>query len=409
MKVWFVSHYSMPPQYEMRIKTQMYSHFLNSKGHKTVIFAASTIHNTDINLIEDGSKYIERSYDDLEFVHIKCDNYKGNGIKRILNMWQFACRFGKIANRFERPDVIVADVNCINYAPVYRFCKKYNIPFYVDVRDLWPESIVEYYGFKKSNLLIKYLYHREKTMYHQATGIIFSMEGGIEYIREKGWLKEQGGPIDESKIYNINNGINIDEYLKQKMEFAFADVDLDNSNTFKVMYTGSIRKVNDIGMLVETAKKLKDNCDIMFIIYGDGDERAALEKICSKENLKNVVFKGSVDKKYIPYILSKSNLNLIHVKSTPLMRFGCSLNKLFDYLASGKPILSDLPVNYDLIKRYNAGITIDEQNAELLANEILRFYNMPKEDYNQIGENAFAAAKDYDYEKLTERLFEIIS
>lgn len=407
-KIWFVSHYSMPPKYEMRVKTQMYAHFLNQKGYETTIFSASTIHNTDINLIEDSARYIKRKYDDLDFVHIKCDNYSGNGLSRILNMQQFAYRFKKVATNFEKPDVIVADVNCTNYKPIYQYCKKNKIAFYIDMRDLWPESIVEYYNFKKSNPLIKYLYHREKNMYKQATGVIFSMEGGIDYIKEKGWSKKQGGPIDENKIFNINNGINLEEYIENKTEFTLNDPDLDESDIFKVIYTGTIRKVNDLGMLIETARLLSEEPKIKLIIYGDGEERFELENRCKAEGLKNIVFKGFVEKKYIPYILSKGNLNLIHVKATPLMRFGCSLNKLFDYFASGKPIVSDLPVNYDLIKRHNAGVTLEKQDSKMLAKSIIDFYKMPKNEYEAICENCLQVAEKYDYKVLTKSLFDII-
>lgn len=66
------------------------------------------------------------------------------------------------------------------------------------------------------------------------------------------------------------------------------------------------------------------------------------------------------------------------------MRFGCSLNKQFDYFASGRPVLSDLTVSYDLIERYQAGITLPTQDTETLCKEVLRFANMPKEEYEQI-------------------------
>ena len=110
-RVWFVSHYSMPPQYEMRIKTQMYAHHLNLMGYETKIFSSSIIQNTDIDLIEGKELYIERKYDDLDFVHIKCRKYSGNGINRILNMQEFAYRFPKVAKNFPLPDVVVADAN----------------------------------------------------------------------------------------------------------------------------------------------------------------------------------------------------------------------------------------------------------------------------------------------------------
>ena len=98
-RIWFVSHYSMPPEYEMRIKTQMYAHYLGQLGIDCTIFAASTIHNTDINLIEGKEQYIERNYADLKFVHIRCSSYTKSYIKRILNMEQFAFKFDRLAER----------------------------------------------------------------------------------------------------------------------------------------------------------------------------------------------------------------------------------------------------------------------------------------------------------------------
>ena len=141
-KVWFVCHYSMPPEYEQRIKTQMYAHFLGEMGISCTVFSASTIHNTDINLIEGKELYIERQYDDLKSVHIRCSNYTKTDLKRIINMEQFSYRFNKVAERFAPPDVIVSDTYCISYKPIYRYCKRHKIPFVVDVRDLWPQSIV---------------------------------------------------------------------------------------------------------------------------------------------------------------------------------------------------------------------------------------------------------------------------
>ena len=115
-----------------------------------------------------------------------------------------------------------------------------------------------------------------------------------------------------------------------------------------------------------------------------------------------------MEKKYIPFILSKSDLNLNHVKQTGIMRFGCSLNKQFDYFASGKPVLSDLTVSYDLIERYGAGVTLPTQDTEALCQEVLRFAHMPKEEYEQYCRNARHAAEQYDYQELTQKLLEIL-
>ena len=81
----------------------------------------------------------------------------------------------------------------------------------------------------------------------------------------------------------------------------------------------------------------------MFLIWGDGDEREVLEQRVVDEHINNVVFKGRVEKKYIPYITSQADLNIAHNTPTELFRFGISFNKIFDYMAAGKPTLSTFP------------------------------------------------------------------
>lgn len=400
-RVWFVSHYSMPPKYEMRIKTQMYAHYLQKKGFECTIFSASTIHNTSINLIEDNSDYIERVYDDLHFVHIKTSNYYGNGIKRIINMRQFATRFNKIAKRFEKPDVVVADANCLNYGPIYSYCKKMGIPIYIDMRDLWPMSIVEYYKYSEKNPIIQYMYHLEHKMYKKVTGVIFSMPGGKDYIRDKKWLD-----LDLDKFYYINNGVDLEQFAKQIKENAFSDIDLD-SDSFKVVYAGSIRTANNLISIVKAAELIKEP-KIKFLLYGEGDDKSSLIEYCKEHGINNVVFKGQVEKKLIPYILSKCDLSILNYKKAKTLKYGGSQNKLFEYLASGCPVLVTIDMNYNIVKDCNCGIALEEPDSKLIADAILKMYNMPLEERENMSKNAMEVAKEYDFEILTNKLLTII-
>lgn len=406
-RIWIVGHYTMPPEYEVRVKTLMWAKYLMKEGYDVTLISASTLHNTDINLITGTEKYIFKQYEQYRFIHIKCSDYSGSGIKRVRNLLQFAYRFKKYAKEFGTlPDVILAaDIHCIDYKPIGEFAKKNHIKFIVDIRDLWPESIVEYLGYSKKNPIIKYLYHREKTMYQMADDIIFSMEGGKDYIVDQGWQDD----IDLSKVHHINNGIDLEEYEYNKRNVIIRDADLEDSDTFKVIYIGSIRKVNNIGMIVDAAKVLKNtnSKNIKILIYGDGNEREALEKRCTEERIKNIAFKGSVEKKYIPYILSKCDLNLMHGTPTEIAKYGMSLNKSFDYLASGHPILSDINANYDYIINNNAGKKV-KCIPENIAEGILSFLNLSKDEYNSICENAKKTALKYDFKNLTDQLIEII-
>ena len=399
-KVWFVCHYSMPPVYEQRIKTQMYAHYLGKQGIECTIFAASTIHNTDINLIQGKELYIEREYDDLKFVHIRCSNYTKTDLKRIINMEQFSYRFNKVAERFAPPDVIVSDTYCISYKPIYRYCKRHKIPFVVDVRDLWPQSIVEYLHVSENNPVIRLMYNMERNMYIHADRIIFSMDGGYDYIQDRNLEKL----IPKDKVFFIQNGVNLEEFRKNRETYKIDDKDLDDPDTFKVVYAGSIRKVNNLGLLLDAAKEVK-NKKVKFLIWGAGDELEELKARIIEEKIDNVIFKGHVEKKYIAYITSKADLNLIHNNPSDLFKYGISFNKLFDYLASGKPTLSTFPCKYNPAVYEGAGIDVPESTPEEIAK---RIDQMIESDLSAFQENAQKASEKYDYKMLSMRLLEVL-
>ncbi|SUY45808.1 WblI protein [Clostridium putrefaciens] len=406
--VWIINHYSMPPQYETRVRNNIMAKYLIKKGYKVKIFAASTIHNTDINLINDKKKlYIQKTYDELDFVHIKTSNYSGNGISRIINMLQFPLRLLKVSKRIgEKPDVVICDLEAIFAWSPYLVAKKFKSKFILEVRDLWPESIVVYKNMSKCNPIIRILYKIEKWIYKRSDKLIFSMEGGKDYIINKGWDKD----IDMSKIHYINNGVDLEQFNYNKKNHITKDVHLDNEDTFKVVYAGSIRQANNVKKIVDVADTIKKNgnTNIRFLIYGDGSDKEVLEKYCMENDIDNIVFKGQLEKDKIPYILSKCDLNIMHFSQSSLKKYGSSMNKMFDYLASGKPSISDCEFGYDIFNKYQGGISLDNANSEVLAENIIKFYNMSKEEYNTYCDNALKAAEDFDFKILTDKLEKVI-
>ena len=136
--------------------------------------------------------------------------------------------------------------------------------------------------------------------------------------------------------------------------------------------------------------------------------RSELERYCRETGLHNFFFKGWVDKKYIPSILSQGDLNYFHFEQNELKKYGGSLNKMFEYFASGKPTLSDCEMGYDLIQRYQCGLDKDEAQPKDLAELIRRAATLPAADYEEMCRNAQRAAADYDYAKLTGDLADLV-
>ena len=128
-----------------------------------------------------------------------------------------------------------------------------------------------------------------------------------------------------------------------------------------------------------------------------------------EQKIDNVFLKGQVEKKYIPSILSRSNLNFFILNGSELFRFGLSLNKSFDYIASGKPLLIIGKASYSLVDKYQCGIHINLVNPEKIADAIDRFVNLSQTEYERYCKNSLKAAQEFDFKELTNKLLGIIS
>ncbi len=400
----------MPPKYEARIQTLKRAQYLMEFGYDVTIIGGSYLHNSDINLIENREKYSERTYDGIKFIHIRTKKYSSNGLMRFYNLIEFTLRLFFLSSKFEKPDVIVQTATVPFGNLLYYMAKKFKSYYIVDVVDLWPESFVAFGLVSKNNPLLKLAYRAERWLYQKADDVVFSMEGGKDYIIEKGWDLESGGVIDLDKIHYINNGVDLKDFDENKELFKIEDLDLENDEIFKIIYLGSVRLANNLKQLIDAASLLKDKSNIRFLIYGDGDDREFLINYCRDNNVNNVIFKQKwVELKYVPYILSRSSLNILNYMPTPIERFGGSQSKSFQYMASGKPICSNLEMGYCPITKFNLGVAQGFNNSREYADAILSFVNMDSEKYDSISNNARQAAENYDYRKLTSDFVKLLN
>lgn len=414
MKIWFFNNYCVLPSQGTTPRHFYFGMNLQKLGHKPVVFVGSHPHNTDIQMINDSKKYLVTSESGFPYVYVKTNNYKGSMIKRVISMLEYY-RNGKKAaahvyKKYGCPDAILgSSAHPLAAVLAIKLARKYGTKSIAEIRDLWPESIVEYGIISKNNPITKILYQLEKWIYSNADATIFTMEGGKDYIIKKEWDAGHGGEVCLENVYHINNGVDLEKFNFDKKNNIFEDDDL-NKSSFKVVYTGSIRRVNQVDKLVDVAECLKErNENINILIWGDGDCKEQIEKEIIKRKLDNIKLKGFVDGKYIPYILSKADLNIYVGKTLPLYKYGISMNKLFQYLASGKPILTSFNTSYSIIDKYGCGICLTDFDVEEMANKIVEFSSMDENKYLQYKKLAAEAAEIYDYKRLTTQLISVIN
>ena len=403
--VWINNMSAMPPHLEARLQTIKLAQYLGEKGYDVKIFASSIMHNMNIDLLEDGRSYVEKSYGNLNFVHIKTLNYGHSKIKRIISTIQFHNRFIRISKKMQAPDILIYVPSFLLGFKVANYAKKLGCKFITQVLDLYPETLVELGFMSDKNPIIKILRRYERRMYEKADEHVFSMEGGKDYIVDQGWDKKHGGPIDLETVHYINNGVDLKDFAYNKQNYIINDADLSDSSVKKVMYLGSIRLANNVMQLVKVAEILKNRKDIKFLIYGNGNERPIIESYCKEHDLANVLLKDKwIEPKYVPYVVSQADVHVLNYMPGGFGYYGGSQSKMFQYMASGKPICCNLRMAYCPINKFDIGIAKEFQSSEEYAEAIVKLVDMPKQEYDAMSNRAMDAAKNYDYEYLTSKM-----
>ena len=399
--IWIFCHYAQQPPYNTMLRYHNWGKELVDRGYKVTIVAASTVHNTDIDVTEE----INSDNDvccGISYRYLHTQRYSGNGIARMKNMLQFGTKLRGLKKENGRPDVIIV---CEAY--LYLFAKHFfkDVPIITDIVDLWPESIVEYSGVSKHNPLIQALYWVEKYAYVHTDALVFSMEGGKDYVTERKYSRK----VNQGKIFHINMGIDLEQADKNR---TVASMELPwDMNKRNIVYIGSIRKANNVQQICDAAAELKKRGinNVAFQIYGNGDELDNLIAYVKDKAIDNVFFFGRIQKENIPFILEHSTANILTYKQVHLMKYGGSQSKLFDYLASGKTIICNAKFGYNLIERYNCGLVTENQTSKAFADTVEKICGMPEAELKMMGNRARKAAEDYDQPGLVDKLEEVFN
>ncbi len=412
--IWVFHHYATPPTMNGFTRPYHFASNMKSKGFKTTIFSASYLHFSDMNLIDGKSPYVVEEHSDISFVFVRTPSSFKNTLARVKNMLAYFNRLFSVTRSYlkrtgEKPDLIYASSpHPLALVAGIKIARKYKVPCICEIRDLWPETIFAFGKTQESSMLGRLLIAGEHWIYKNADELVFLKEGDVDYLKEKQWNTEQGGDIELRKCHYINNGVDVKAFDEQVDSEILNDKDLLDEK-FNVVYAGAIRPINNVGNILDAAVLLKEYEDIQFIIYGDGNQLEFLKRRIHDEGMKNVKMKGYVDKKYVPYVLSMSSVNILNYSQTKYnWSRGNSSNKLFEYMASGKPIISTVRMGYCPLKKYNCGVSLKEDTPSELAEAILAVYNMPKEEYSKMGKNARLGAREFDYKVLTNKLISVM-
>ena len=398
--VWIVNYYTATPEKVSNPRYLQMAHYFMKGGYKVITF----------NHTFKGEKIFQRrQYGEYDFVHVKSPCYVGNGLKRMYSIWKFAQTLNNHCKEFEKPDIVLQNIHPPFDYPIVKMTKRLEAKYIAEAWDLWPDNFAVYGLMSRNNPIMKVAYQIEKYYYYAADEIVFTFKGAFDYLKNKGWTTETGGKIDMDHVHYINNGIDLEQFDKDVMAHPRKDADLNDPDTYKIIYLGSINLSNNVKTLIEDAKQLQNIPKYRFIFYGDGAQREQLEQQVKQQEIKNVVFK----EKWIPlaecaWIVSQATVNVMNY-SKGFAYMGVSAGKLFQYLAAGKPIVCNVKISYDdIITDNNLGVARDLITAEEFVTEIRRIAEQSQELYDEMCKRVREVATHFDYKVLAKRELELL-
>jgi glycosyltransferase involved in cell wall biosynthesis len=262
-------------------------------------------------------------------------------------------------------------------------------PFILELRDLWPESIIAV-GAIKNKTIIKILENIELNLYKSAKKIISVTRSFKENLVSRG--------IEKSKIEVMFNGVSFDVFTNGA---AIKDTELNNylNSGFSIGYIGTIGLAHSIFTLVKAAEKLKDS-NVNFIIVGSGAQRANIEREIKAKNLTNIKVFPIQSKDQIPSIINKLDIFCVHLKKDPLFKTVIP-SKLFEGMAMKKPILIGVDgESRTIVEDAECGLFFEPENEIDLIDKIARIRDDKKLE-ETFGNNGYTYVKNnFDREKI---------
>ena len=309
--------------------------------------------------------------------------YRRNNWRRQLNMLSFCVHLvlrlaplavlGRLTGR--APSVILASSPQLPAAFTCLWIARLGgIPFVLEVRDLWPQVLIDQGGKSAHSPMLRLLTWMERQLYLHASVVVVLAKGAESFVRERGARQTAWLP----------NGPDLELFAPRPL--------LADRPVFTVLYAGAHGDANALENVIAAARLLEQSqVPVRIRFVGDGPEKQSL--ILLAKDLKTVTFEAPVPKAQIPDLMAGADAILLSLKDVPLFRYGVSPNKLYDAYAVGRPVITTVEgaINSE-VEEHRLGVTSPPGDPKALAAAIKRLIETPNSERQAMANRAIELA-----------------
>lgn len=373
LRLVFVSHYYPPETNAPANRVSELARAWVADGHDVTVLTGLPNHPSGIvPQAYRGRPYIRREID--HGVHVlRTPIYAARNagvVKRSINYLSFAGSAATLGPLLTpRPDLVVAtSPQLLTAVAGWWIARWKRVPFVLEVRDLWPASVVDVGALRAGSLAARMLERLERFLYRHAQHIVVVTDSFVDAIAAHG--------VPRENISVIKNGVDLQLFRPGPRENAIR-TRLGFEDKFVAAYVGTHGMAHGLGTVLDAAALLRDDDRFRFLLLGNGAEKAALQQRAAAERLANVVFVDERPHAEMPAHVRAADVTLVLLRDVPLFRTVLP-SKMFEFMGAGRPIVSSVQGEAArLMEEAGAGVTIPPEDAPALAAALRALANHP--------------------------------
>jgi glycosyltransferase involved in cell wall biosynthesis len=343
--------------------------------------------------------YQKENMDGIRVIRVWSYITENNGfVKRIIDYVSYAVT-SFLFGLFLKTDLIIATSPQFFTAISGRMLSVFKrIPWVMEVRDLWPDSIAAVGSMNKNSASFGLLKKIEHHLYLSASKIIVVTDSFKKYI-----ITEHG--IKAEKVGVFKNGVIITNLKKPKSNDVIAlKKSLNLENKIIISYVGTHGLAHGLQFILESISKIP-NPNLHFLFIGDGAEKQNLIDYSKKLDSKNFTFHDGVTKSDIPLYLEISDFSLINLKKSDEFK-NVIPSKIFENIAMYKPVLLGVEgESKELIDKYEVGVCFQPENKESFLNAIIEIEKINMKVFKL---NCDEMLKDFNRDNIAEKMINFL-
>lgn len=397
MKILFVTHYFPPEVNAPANRTHEHCRRWVEDGHDVTVITG--VPNHPRGEIFDGfeNRWVQK--EEIDGIHVirtwMLLAPNAGFAKRVANYLLFAFTAVLASFRAEKPDIVVATSPQFFVGIAGAIISKLKRrPFVLEVRDLWPKSIVEL-GQLNEGPVLSALEGLEKWLYRSASGVVVNTRTFHDHITERG--------VESDRIELVYNGIDPTLFSPRPKNRDLLESH-GLAGRFTVAYVGTLGLAHGLTLLIDVAERMKERTDLCFVLIGDGADRAKLEADIARRCLENVKLLGLQPRQSMPDWIASIDLLLVLLRDLPVFETVIP-SKIFEFLAQERPVvLAAKGEIRRMMDEVGGALVIDPEVADQLVAAIEEVMDQPEEAARRAAAGRRWVERDFIRDDLARRM-----